>query len=393
MCSNCQINRVDTGTVLYFLAIFCSLLSNFPPIMDLGLSLPLQLVWVMPFFYLFIFRNTGILWSKELIPFYSFLLFFSLYCLICESVTGKEYLGTDLKNMSISSLITIVSFSYWRKYASETNLERFAYLLLLLGAIFAAYTYFEYLRDTNILSRVYAVKSKNSIGQIIFCCALIPPFLIKNNNMKLRCFVLGVVLLLLVIVFMTKSRATILGVFFIVYYFVFCYSSFKIKLLSMGTLFALATFILLNDDIYNVVINGILLSGREASNLNEISSGRLMLISDCLKGINENFWFGNGNKYMDCMPIIMLFQYGIVGGLMIFSFLIYIGYYVTLRIDRNSYNLIAFLLFWSFMLNSLFEAQPPFGPGVKCFLLWVFIGFALAKPVTDAENYNFLSRN
>lgn len=93
------------------------------------------------------------------------------------------------------------------------------------------------------------------------------------------------------------------------------------------------------------------------------------------------------------MPIIMLFQYGIVGGLMIFSFLIYIGYYVTLRIDRNSYNLIAFLLFWSFMLNSLFEAQPPFGPGVKCFLLWVFIGFALAKPVTDAENYNFLSRN
>ena len=384
---------MDTGTVLYFLAIFCSLLSNFPPIMDLGLSLPLQLVWVMPFFYLFIFRNTGILWSKELIPFYSFLLFFSLYCLICESVTGKEYLGTDLKNMSISSFITIISFSYWRKYASETNLERFAYLLLLLGAIFAAYTYFEYLRDTNILSRVYAVKSKNSIGQIIFCCALIPPFLIKNNNMKLRCFVFGVVLLLVVIVFMTKSRATILGVFFIVYYFVFCYSSFKIKLLSMGALFALATFILLNDDIYNVVINGILLSGREASNLNEISSGRLMLISDSLKGINENFWFGNGNKYMDCMPIIMLFQYGIVGGLMVFSFLIYIGYHVTLRIDRNSYNLIAFLLFWSFMLNSLFEAQPPFGPGGKCFLLWVFIGFALAKPMTDAENYNILSKN
>ena len=30
------------------------------------------------------------------------------------------------------------------------------------------------------------------------------------------------------------------------------------------------------------------------------------------------------------------------------------------------------------MLNSLFEAKPPFGPGIKCFLLWLMLGFSLA---------------
>lgn len=182
---------------------------------------------------------------------------------------------------------------------------------------------------------------------------------------------------------MIKSRATIIGIFFVAAYFILKSGSLRVRIFSTTLIAALVILVLLNDNLYDIVVNGILLSGRSAANLNDVSSGRVILIQKCMEGISENFWFGNGNKYLDCMPVIMLYQYGFIGAMMVFSFLIHIGWHVLFKIDRSPANLLAFLLFGCFMLNSLFEAQPPFGPGIKCFLLWVFIGFSLARPVQD----------
>ena len=188
---------------------------------------------------------------------------------------------------------------------------------------------------------------------------------------------------------MTKSRATILGIGFVLSYFMFFHGSLKIRFIYSVIFVTIVVFILLNNTLYDIVINGILLGGRNIENLNDVSSGRVVLISNCLKGISENFWFGNGVRYMDCMPIIMLYQYGFWGAMFVFSFLFFIGYYVSRCTDRSPANLIAFLLFWCFMINSLFEAQPPFGPGIKCFLLWVFIGLALARPILSEDEREY----
>ena len=377
------------STTLYFFAIVCSILSNFPPVLALGLDSPLKLMWGLPFFYIFIVDDTTKLWNKKLIPFYSLIIGFSIYCIICEAVTGKPYLGVDFNNILISSLIAITSFAYWNSSFSEKKLEYLSWLLLLLGLLLGVYVYFEYLINSNIMDRVYAVKDKNSIGQIIFCCALIPLLALKNYNLKTKYFIYASVLILAAIVVMTKSRATILGIGFVLSYFMFFHGSLRIRFVYSITFATAVLFILLDNTLYDIVINGILLGGRNVENLNDVSSGRVILISNCLKGISDNFWFGNGVKYMDCMPIIMLYQYGFLGAMMVFSFLIYIGYYISRCTDRSSANLITFLLFWCFMINSLFEAQPPFGPGIKCFLLWVFIGLTMARPILSKNEREY----
>lgn len=299
-------------------------------------------------------------------------------------------MGVDFNNILISSLIAITSFAYWDSSFSEKRLEYLSWLLLLLGLLMGVYVYFEYLINSNIMDRVYAVKDKNSIGQIIFCCALIPLLTLKNYNQKTKYFIYAAVLILAAIVVMTKSRATILEIGFVLSYFMFFNGSLKIRFVYSIVVVIVALCIIFNDNLYDIVINGILLAGRDVDNLNDVSSNRVVLIANCLKGISENFWFGNGNEYMDCMPIIMLYQYGILGAMIVFSFLIYIGYYISRGTDRSPANLITFLLFWCFMMNSLFEAQPPFGPGIKCFLLWVFIGLTLARPILNKNEREYL---
>lgn len=372
------------STILYFLAIVCSILSNFPIILDAGLDAPLKFMWGLPFFYIFIVHNTRLLWDKRLLPFYFFVTCFYLYCIGCESILGKNYLGIDFKNILISSLIAITSYAYWKEYGSGEKLEMLSFLLLGCGILLGLYVYFEYLANSSILERAYAVKSKNSIGQIIFCCALIPLLAIKRDSNRFKNLIYIAIIVLTFIVFMIKSRATIVGIFFVIIYFTFNYGSFKVKIYFFATLLIAILFTLFNETLYNIFVNGILFSGRNVENLNDLSSGRIVLITECLDGISKNFWLGNGNRYMDCMPIIMLYQYGFWGALMIFSFLAYISYHIIFLADRRiPTNLITFLLLGCFMLNSLFEAQPPFGPGVKCFLLWVFVGFSLAKPYQE----------
>lgn len=368
---------------LFYIAVVCSVLSNFPIVLGTVLESVFKVMWALPFFYIFIVKNTRMLWKKELLPFYLLAIAFFLYCFLCESVTGVEYVGTDLNNIVISSLVAITSYAYWKGNASESSLKQLSYLLLACGVLLGSYIYFEYLVGSDITSRLYAVKNKNSIGQIVFCCALIPFLTLRNGNILSKIVLYTAITVLTAIVLMTKSRATIIGVFFVIGYFIFTKSSLKVKVYSLLFIAAFVMFVLSNENVYNIIVNGILLGGRDVSNMNDLTSGRVILISKCFEGISENPWFGNGNKYMDCMPVIMLYQYGICGAMLIFVFLTHIGRHIILKTDRSPANLVALLLFGCFMLNSLFEAYPPFGPGIKCFLLWVFIGFSLARPVQD----------
>lgn len=147
----------------------------------------------------------------------------------------------------------------------------------------------------------------------------------------------------------------------------------------VGTIMLIG-FILINNNVYNNVVNGILLGARNANNLNDLSSGRLVRLLNNLPLLQNNLLLGIGIKYIDCFPFAMILQYGIVGASIIFGFIIKLSNYILLKIDTNNkIHLATFLLFVTYMINSLFEAQTPFGPGAKCFLLWMMLGFSLAE--------------
>ena len=74
----------------------------------------------------------------------------------------------------------------------------------------------------------------------------------------------------------------------------------------------------------------------------------------------------------------MMLQFGFIGFVIVIT---YIGilFRKIVKLDlQNNIHLATFLIFVAMVLNSLFEAWPPFGPGVKCFMLWMMLGFSLA---------------
>jgi hypothetical protein len=155
--------------------------------------------------------------------------------------------------------------------------------------------------------------------------------------------------------------------------------------LTIGASLFAVIYILLSPTAYNIIVNGIIFGSRDIHDLDDLSSGRVGLVSEAMNSITEHPWIGIGNYYLDCMPIAMVLQFGIVGATMVF---IYIGriWYEIHKLDKGiDLHLCTYLIFIPMILNSLFEAQPPFGPGMKCFLLWMMLGFSMAYEGYDFE--------
>lgn len=373
------------ATLVFFLAVACSILSQTPEFLKSGVDRYLKLTWLLPFIVL-IFENLRAFVNYKLFFFYSFVIVFFLYCLTLESVTGIKYVGADVYNIAISLLVTVVSFAYWSKYGNERNLKTLVIILLITGLYLSITVYTQYLSVASLSERTYAFKAKNSMASILLNIIIvaISCYIPKNGILKVAsCLSL---LLMLVIIFMLKSRATLCGFFFIVFYYVVKYNNFKIRLAVGLVCLVVVIYILINPVAYEIIVEQILFGSRNASDIDDLSSGRVTLFMTQLKKIPGHEFFGTGNYYMDCFPLMMIVQYGIVGSGIVFAFLAKMAYTVTCKFKpRTGICLASYLLFWSAIVNCLFEAQPPFGPGIKCFLIWTMIGFSFATIFTKRK--------
>ena len=98
-----------------------------------------------------------------------------------------------------------------------------------------------------------------------------------------------------------------------------------------------------------------------------------------LQQIPQHPWVGSGDYYVDCMPLNILTQYGICGLSIIFLFLYYMFHKLKRAKQEDYIATMTYILFFAFFINSLLEARPPFGPGVRSFTLWMMFGFSLAQ--------------
>ncbi|MEZ3465842.1 O-antigen ligase family protein [Muribaculum intestinale] len=363
----------------FYLAVISSMLSQTPAFLESGVDQYLKLTWILPLVVL-IFDSPRAFINRKLFFFYSFVLLFLLYCLILQSLKDVEYMGADLYNIAISLMVTIVSFAYWTKHGSATNIK-FLVVFLLISALYLTITvYTQFLASTSLSQLKYAFDAKNSMGQILLNVIIVTiTCYIPRQTIFRILFVLGLCIMVIVI-FMLKSRATLCGFFFVILYYIVKYNNPKIRVyITCLTIFAV-TYILCDSTAYEVVVEQIIFGNRDASNVDDLSSGRVYLMKQLLPGIYESPWFGSGNKYMDCFPIIMIAQYGIIGASIVFIFLLYVASLISIKFKpRLNYNLATYLLFWAAMINSLFEANPPFGPGIKCFIIWMLFGISLSK--------------
>lgn len=366
------------AVILFLLTVTLSLLSQLPAMLDSGASNILKLVWVLPFCFLLL-TSPQLFLSNKMQPFYIFVFTMVLYSFACQMATGNTYFGPDINNFAISLLVTLVSYIFWKQYGSPSVMQGICIAMLTCGCLLSFQLYFDYLRDADIMSKTYAYGDKNSIAQILLCCATVILMFYHPQDKRITIISYILVALILIVMIMTKSRATLVSALYIIYYFTFKFLNRKTRIIVVAISIMALAYIMLNAEMYKVIMEGIVMGGRDASDINSLSSNRVLLFGIALKLIPQHPWIGSGDYYVDCMPLNILTEFGIIGLTFVLLFLSNLYHKLSKHKKNSKIHTTAYVLFIAFILNSLFEAQPPFGPGMKCFILWMFVGFSFAK--------------
>jgi len=371
-----RVNNI-IGCTIFLLTIFVSLISQMPSLLDSGASNLLKLIWALPFLYLLLVAPQTYL-SGKLFPFYLFVFTIESYCLICQLLTGNTYFGPDNFNFAISLLVTAISYSFWMHYGDNKILQIICGIMLLGGLMIAIQLYFNYLSQSDITNKTYAYGDKNSAGQILLSCAYLTFLFFNPQNKVFYWGSRGIAVILIIIMIMLRSRATLVSAAIMLGYYILTSNNKKLKWGLIILLVLGCGYIAINSNASEIIVQGILMGGRDASDVDSLSSGRILMFSIALQLIPQHPWVGCGKYYVDCLPLNILTEFGIIGLTILLGFLTLL--FITLRKEQNLSKIHqgAYVMYLSFLANALFEAQPPFGPGMKCFALWMLVGFALS---------------
>ncbi|MCR4920740.1 MAG: O-antigen ligase family protein [Bacteroidaceae bacterium] len=370
--------------LLFLLTVFGSLVTQIPGFIERGWDMPLKMLWIVTFACM-LYRDTLSVVDRRIRFLYLLLVPFVFYCAFMDASTIHKYFNVDVTNMLISVMVCLTSYVFFKNYGDERLMGQLSRLLLAGALMLGAIVYMIFFRGQDLVGRTYAFEAKNSMGQILLCCAIVGGIFYRPNSASMRWAKYAAILALVYIIMIMRSRATILGLFYVIAYLVFRAPYRRLRYIVAALCAAVGVYVLMSSAAYEVLVDGILLGGRDIDyGLDEASSGRVTNVREGLDIIAENLWVGVGDRYLDCMPVAMMMQFGLVGASMVF---LYIGvvWRCVERLDtKQDIHLCTYLLFYSMMLNSLFEAKPPFGPGIKCFLMWLMIGFSLALTEREA---------
>ena len=134
-----------------------------------------------------------------------------------------------------------------------------------------------------------------------------------------------------------------------------------------------------SESFFEILVNNILFAGRTAINLNNLTSGRVSILSSFPEKISGHWLLGIGSTYYECFPLSCILQFGVIAGNLVIL-VAYSPLLFCIKLDRREPIAAIFLMVSiGYIINSLFEGLAPVGPGVKCYYLWLMFGILMSK--------------
>ncbi|SHJ13532.1 O-Antigen ligase [Parasporobacterium paucivorans DSM 15970] len=360
---------------------FATNISQLPILVERGLTTIVAMpLWVVALL-LIVFKNRYKL-KKEIFFLLVMAVLFLIGQCLATIINGNDYLITSLSYPFYLSIFMVLVIYFYSGKMTEKDFGIIAAGYISSTAIVAFAVYFTYFRggfDWNSIQYVYS--SKNSVSQIIFTAITLLIFCIRPTRKYQRVFKYAGVLLFTVFLLALRSRASILGLLIIIIIVVFfSRADWKIKALIMLVIVGFAIALFSNDSLYNFLVNNILLGNRDIKNLDEVSSGRLDILSTFPSLIEGNGLLGAGNRYYECFYLAAFLQHGYIFGSILIIVAIYPAIWAVrhLRMDE-SVNIMFLVLAVSYCVNGIFEGVAPLGPGVKCYFVWLMLGLMLKR--------------
>lgn len=354
--------------------IFITNISQLPFIVEKGYSSVIAIgTWGAICFFMIPFFKIR-LNLRYMLMLVSVFLFFSSQCIL-ELFYSGSYIFTELSSPLYMTFM-IFSVGFWvsplidKKTFKKINKS---YVLSVVILSIAVYIKF-FLDGINWNATNYVYASKNSISQILFTAVLIIFFDREIFSPKTR---IGIGIFITYIILALKSRATIVGYILLLGYFLYSNSyTKKIKIyLCLSGAFILGSLLIVNYEYYINVFANIILNGRDFTNLDAISSGRISILKNAINMFEYSEFWGIGSKYIECFYIAAIVQHGIFFGMFIIFYAVY-PFFAKVCILENDYaikRLFKFVVL-TYCINGIFECVAPLGPGVKCYYLWFLFG-------------------
>ncbi len=360
----------NMSELLLKLVIVVSVLTQITPISGV-LRIVMYACWGVLLCYLLIRKDGVIKTSGFLIHFVGAYIAFLAYCIIA-ALFGKEHLNGRYLDLMVIPLI--VTFVGGQIRADKKALEGYAKMYLLAALILAVWVHLTYFASYSLwLTQMqYAFAQKNSAGQIWVTAVLVGLALIRPENRWERLAYYGVYAYLLIMVALSQCRTAMLAVGCVAVVMILFRTKHRFRWLLLLGILAVAAWLFPPTRAF--VDKALFLTKYQGTDLNTFSSGRIDNYIAALEVFAASPFIGAGRYYVDCSYISILAESGLIGFFLIESIWVHKIYdnLVKVRRDRALAErnlLLALTVFY--LVESVLESQPPFGPGASSFMFWM----------------------
>jgi hypothetical protein len=362
----------------YIISVLCfiSNLSQLPIFIGVGvIKIIIMISWILLFCYI-IFSSFNKLFIRNKTLLISTALF-DILIVIFSIFTGENYLVSNMIYPLHLCLYIYYVANFCGQLVDSNVIYKISNYYIVSALIVAVYIYFDIFNGVNWASSMgYLYASKNSIAQIFLVAIMLLLLFYKKSNL----FKWGQIFFLTAMLFMLKSRTTLLGFTISLLYIIFyVIEDKKMKRWCIFFILVTVSFVLTNDTAFNLIVNNILLNNRSGIDysLDDISSGRLTHVDYFINNFRSVMFIGTGGTYLESFPLAALMSYGIIGSIPLFVFVIYpiiVSYLYRNEKTLYYWRYLIILLSAIMLFNGVFEELSPLGPGVKNYMLWLIVG-------------------
>ncbi|MCI8387051.1 MAG: hypothetical protein HFE63_01115 [Clostridiales bacterium] len=359
---------------------FLTVLSQLPQVVDAGYSsLISRFIWVLGFAIAIFFNKTIVVSKKFTVALVMASILITFSC-VQVFIIKSSFMSTLSSCILLSIFILLVSMSLGDKLR-EGDLAHIVKCYILSSLILALDLLFTTLKDFDLSSMVYVYKSKNSAAVILFTgfvLTMVYGFKKKRTFNNLVCF--GVIGIFSLTILLLKTRAIIIC-FPIVLILFILFSPFGKKTKGIIIFISVVAVIsLFNERVYDVVINQIVFNNRNYA-VDDISSGRFDQWYMLGENLKNNWFIGDGKTEQESLILTALIQYGVFMGGYIILYSLWPLFYSLKRVKnvKNKHVFCLLCISTVYFVDAIFEQLAPFGPGVRCFYLWMLFGILMSN--------------
>lgn len=338
--------------------------------------------WVLLLAVGFFTNNFRIRFSSALKQYIILFAIYVMYCATC-SLLGNNHLQSGYMSLLPIPLVIMMVANLFGKDFDDYSITKIAKvytIAVLIFAIWIHYTYFASYSNWLSFSGGYLFYTKNSAAQTISPAIYMIFFIINSENKesekKKHIFWYAIVGYLVILLGLCQARTSLLGLAVSLLVYALRYSKKKIQWVA-GVL--VLAFIAIQIPTVQIFVEKVFNIQKYAgADLNTISSGRVNQYANAVKAFIDSPIIGKGKWYVDCSYLSILTESGVIGFLIIEPIWIskisynHRGYWYNREIIGESKRNFIVLITVFYIVESLLEAYPPFGPGVTSFSFWFF---------------------